>query len=176
MSVEVNPPGVFFGIFPDPPARKALATIARAAARDTGGNSPRAERIHLTLLYLSGLQQEQIDTLLALATGIKTPPFDLCLTSLEWWRKNNIVCATPEDKAAITTLAQALALQMGRAGFQGVRGRFAPHVTMVRKALHAPPENMAPVSWTVNRFRLVRSHLNPGDVRYETLAEFPLTD
>jgi 2'-5' RNA ligase len=174
MSAEGEPLRLFFGIFPDPSARKALATIARAAARDTGGRSPRAERIHLTMLFLRAVHPEQVDALLTLAAGIQRPSFELRLTSLEWW-DNGIVYAAPEDASALKALFQALTLTLGRAGFKGVRGRFVPHVTMVRGAPHVPPENMAPVSWTVNRFRLVRSHLNPGDVRYETLAEFPLT-
>jgi 2'-5' RNA ligase len=176
MSTEGSPLQLFFGIFPDAEARVALATIARAAKRDTGGRSPRPERIHLTLLYLGLTDPAKLDEVLALAAGVRLPSFELQLTSLEWWRKNSIVCATPEDKSAVTALARALTLQLGAAGFKSARNEFAPHVTLVREAEQAPPENMAPVAWTVRRFRLVHSVVDWSRSRYELLGEFPLTD
>jgi 2'-5' RNA ligase len=168
------PVNLFFGLFPDPPARKALANVARAASRDTGGRVPRAERIHLTLVYLGSTLPERIATVKALAASVRAPAFLLRLTELEWWRSNEIVYAAPDDGAALTFLVQALTLKLSSGGIKGVRQRFVPHITLVREAGRAPTENMAPVEWRVDRFALVHSILVPGKIRYELLAEFLL--
>lgn len=174
MTAGGEPLQLFFGLFPDAAAREALAGIARATRRDTGGRSPRAERIHLTLLYLGNAPRGRLDELVSLATGVRLPPFELCLDNLEYWKKNGIVCATPDDPVAVTRLAQTLVRHVTPGGFKSVRERFKPHVTLVRDAKRAPPENMAPVTWTAGRFRLLHSVVDWNLSRYDTLAEFPL--
>lgn len=43
---------LFFALEPDPAVRRALASLARALARATGGRVPQAEILHLTLAFL----------------------------------------------------------------------------------------------------------------------------
>jgi 2'-5' RNA ligase len=174
VTADGAPARLFFGIFPDASACDALARVAKAAARETGGRAMRDIRIHLTLLFLGPVQPGRIGGIMQLAGGLCAPAVRVELARLAWWRSNRIVYAATDDTGPLTALAGALADALEPAGFGAGRERFLPHVTLVRDAARAPSAAMPPVALRADRFVLVRSVLGPGAARYERLAEFPL--
>ncbi len=166
-------PSLFFGIFPDSAARRTLAELAQAIARETHGRAPRPERIHLTLFYLGPTLPERIAKVRAVGASIRGQAFDVKLVKIGRW-PNNIIYAAPAEKAALTALAGSFALKLIAGMGTGQQKRFAPHVTLVRDAKTGSSASMPPVGWRVDRFALVHSILVPGNTRYEILAEFPL--
>jgi cytosine/adenosine deaminase-related metal-dependent hydrolase len=83
-------------------------------------------------------------------------------------------CADP-SWAALLELQRRLADWLGRSGFRLEARRFAPHVTLVRRARRARVERtIAPVAWRVRELRLVRSDRDAGGAVYRTLSRTAL--
>ncbi|MBB2914733.1 2'-5' RNA ligase [Streptosporangium becharense] len=86
------------------------------------------------------------------------------------------------DRLPLTRLADSVAAGGRRAGIERAESRrFAPHLSLARsradtdlRPLVEAFETFAGTPWQVDAVHLVRSHLG-ATVRYETVAEWPLT-
>jgi 2'-5' RNA ligase len=154
---------LFFAAWPPAGAAKALVAWARDLARDCGGRPTREETVHLTLAFLG---EADPDVARANGRAVKAPALEFRIEQARYWAHNRIVWAGPrEAPAALASLAAAL----------GEAGRFAAHVTLIRKA--RPPRVLPPppmVAWPVQEFVLVRSTLASRGPDYEVLERFAL--
>lgn len=169
---------VFFALWPEAAARKALAAAANAASAVCGGRRQRDEQLHLTLAFLGAVTPAELDTLLAVGQAVRAAPYALCFDRLGYWRHNRIVWAgCSEVPSSQRRLFAALAETLAAAGFRLDSRPHVPHVTLVRQARCAAqlPE-LAPIPWPVTEFTLVESHLASEGARYEVLARWPLME
>ncbi len=171
---------LFFALWPDPPVRVALADAARQLRIRTqpSGQPVRPEMLHLTVLFLgSSVSAAQQADVLAVAAGVRTPPFSLRLdhagcfrgARAPWWLGLQSV---PEE---LTRLHDRLRVAVHRVGLAPDRMRFVPHVTVQRNigvALARTP--VPPIEWPVREFVLLRSRLDQDPAQYEELGRWPL--
>ena len=154
---------LFFAAWPPAGAAKALVAWARDLTRDCGGRPTPEETVHLTLAFLG-----EADADVARATGraVKAPGLEFRIEQARYWAHNRIIWVGPREvPEALASLAAAL----------GETGRFAAHVTLIRKA--RPPRVLPPppaVAWPVREFVLVRSRLGSRGADYEVLERFAL--
>lgn len=165
---------VFFALWPAAPVRTALAQAAERAHAHCGGRITAEQKIHLTLFFVGGIERSRIAELEACAKRVTAAPFDLDLDVLGYWRHNHIVWAgTRQTPAGLAALVSELTRSLESAGCHGDDRPYAPHVTLVRNAKHAPPEPTLDVPrWEARDFVLVESAA--GGTRYDVIARWPL--
>lgn len=154
---------LFYASWPPATVAGALARWAEDARQDCGGRATPVERIHLTLAFLGEADAEAAKRL---AQTIRLPRCGFLLERSRYWAHNRIVWVGPaETPPALAALAAAL----------GERGRFAAHITLIRKA--RPPRGLPPLpalNWPVEEFRLVNSALGREGPDYEVLGRYAL--
>lgn len=136
------------------------------------------ENLHLTLAFLGEIPGPAVTRAKAVAGTLASEPFELVLDRQGLWRHSGICWAgcsrTPQ---ALTGLAAALAQGLREVGFHLEKRPFAPHVTLLRKAVGEGttlPKLPASGSWPVRQFVLARSHLGGAGSRYEIIDRWPL--
>jgi 2'-5' RNA ligase len=156
---------LFFALWP--PRETALAL--HEWAKGLEGRATPAEKIHLTLAFLGGVEPAK---LAAAAKKVQAQAFELPVETAKYWRENHIVWVGPREMPkGLRVLVEQLHFALYRAEFILERRAFAAHVTLVRKA--RKPASIAPlprVEWPVREFTLVNSDLS----RYKVLERFAL--
>jgi 2'-5' RNA ligase len=165
---------LFFAIWPDAAAVKALHDTARAARRSCGGRLMRQDALHLTLAFLGEIPAARWIDATAVAAEIVVAPFTLTLDRLNYWKHNRILWAGGESEP-LAALASSLQTGLRAAGFQLETRPFVAHMTLLRDArCPAPPSLDAPIAWPVTEFTLVESSLSAAGARYEIVGRWPM--
>jgi 2'-5' RNA ligase len=169
---------MFFALWPDVPARAALADLAAGIARNAGGRAPAEANLHLTLAFAGDVAPDRQDALRAAgsdaAAGIA--PFTLVLDRLGAFRDAGIAwIGTGEAPAGLADLAARLARELATRGFDVDRRPYAPHLTLARKC-RVSPHNISTVriAWEVRELALVESVLRPDGPAYRIESRWPL--
>jgi 2'-5' RNA ligase len=167
---------LFFAIWPNAAARDQLDQVSRRLHQACGGRQTRAATIHQTLVFLGEVELERVDTLLALAAGIRIPAFELRLTRFNWWRRKRLAWAAPEETPpALAELVAELERRLKEADFRFDERPYSPHVTLVRKAeCDLAGFSAQPIGWRVEEFVLVRSTVDENGSNYEFIGRWPL--
>jgi 2'-5' RNA ligase len=164
---------VFFGLVPNEETRALLIGATRRAVGAAGGRATAPDNLHLTLAFLGGVTEAQLDKARAVPP-LAAAPFTLTLDRLGFWSRSQILWIGPtEPTEPLLALERALWGGLAEKRFQRERGRFRPHVTLARgaRAARAP---IRPVRWRIERLTLLESVQDPGGVRYVTLRDWPL--
>ena len=169
---------VFFALWPDAPARDALAALARDTVAQAQGRAPVAENLHLTLAFLGDVAPGRIAALRAIGRHVSSvvPAFTLSLDCTGMFRGSGIAwagaSATPPELAGLVErLREALVAE----GFALERRAFQPHVTLARRCRKPNGVRiLAPIAWNVAGIALNASELRPDRSRYRELASWPL--
>jgi 2'-5' RNA ligase len=164
---------VFFGLVPNEETRALLIGATRRAVGAAGGRATAPDNLHLTLAFLGGVTEAQLDKARAVPP-LAAAPFTLTLDRLGFWSRSQILWIGPtEPPEPLLALERALWGGLAEKRFQRERGRFRPHVTLARgaRAARAP---IRPVRWRIERLTLLESVQDPGGVRYATICDWPL--
>lgn len=174
---------LFFALWPDAVARRALTVASAAAVAASGGRPVPPASLHATLAFLGAVPAARIAELAALARAAAAawPPGEtpllLRFTRLAHWRAPQVLCALTarEDDTPAGTLAQALQTAAAAAGFFPDLKPFRAHVTVARKVARAPPAiPFAAVTWKCATLALIESRSAPGGSLYSVLESAPL--
>ena len=171
---------VFFALWPDHESVGHLDALGRNLA-GSGSRLMRPETLHLTLAFVGSVTPAQVAELEEIAAGVRAGAFDLSIDRLGFWPQRGILwagCAqTPEP---LRRLAGTLVAALGAAGFavdHRAGSALTPHVTLARRVrCSSLPRLGTPVQWRVSEYSLVESHLGSPAARYETLANFALSE
>lgn len=170
---------LFFALWPDPPARRALATLAEGVARDCGGRATPPAALHVTLAFLGSVEADLLPLLEAAAAAVAgaSPPFGVTFDrpggaaggAIAW-----LGCRDPA--AALPGLQRELRDALAARGVSLEPRAFRPHVTLARGCRRPPARGTAPppVAWQVRRLALVASRPGPGGSSYRTLRQWTL--
>lgn len=171
-------PRLFFALWPDAPARAALARLALDVAQAAHGRAPRADNLHVTLAFLGSV--DDADVARAVAAGMRAAAaagaFDVALARLGGTRRGIAWCAPAVVPTGLGRLHEALAAALHEAGFATEARSFRPHVTLARDCagpLRRAPLP-APIGWRADALALVASTPAPGGSHYRDLARWPL--
>ncbi|HEX4884450.1 MAG TPA: RNA 2',3'-cyclic phosphodiesterase [Casimicrobiaceae bacterium] len=168
---------LFFAVWPDAPARAALARLASEVAHVVQGRAPRSDSLHVTLAFLGNVDADRLPAVLAagkLAAG-GVDPFDLALERMGGTAYGIAWISPGRVPDALRSLHGALAAALEQAGFQREQRMFRPHVTLARDGVRRAQQGaLPPIAWTVDRLALVASTPGPGGSRYADVAGWPL--
>ena len=165
---------LFFAIRPAEDAAHALSRLGHGLAGRLGGRATPESKIHLTLAFLGDIEPDRMEAALAAGAAASGRAFSLVLDRLGAFRNARVAWAGASmAEPALLALQGSLAVALRIRGFELEERAFKPHVTLVRR-IERPlrEEAMAPVSWRVSDYALMRSE--PGTGRYSTLARWPL--
>lgn len=163
---------VFFGLAPDAETRAILIGATRRAVGAAGGRATPPGNLHMTLAFLGGVTEPQLDKARSVPP-LAVAPFTLTLDRLGYWSRSQILWIGPTAPPdALLEVERALWAGLEAKRFQRERGRFRAHVTLARRA-RAARAPIRPVRWPVRGLTLFESLQEAGGVRYATLAEWP---
>ena len=169
---------LFFALWPDDTARRAISALAHDVAERAAGRATREETIHLTLAFLGDVEPGRIPGLAAIGETVAriAPQFELRLDLVGGFRDARVAWLGAEPvPASLAAIADRLKTDLAAEGFRIDRRPFTAHVTLARKCRSVPGrENVAAISWAVDRLSLVASELASDGSRYRTRAEWPL--
>lgn len=171
-----RPQRLFFALWPDKAAARALHEVGRELQEACGGRLTRLATVHLTLVFLGEVAPEKIPQLERAAASVKEEAFRITFNRYGWWKHNRIVWAMPEETPLpLQRLVQELETALERVGISFDKRPYVPHITLLRKAERRPEREELPgAAWSVKEFVLVRSVLDREGAAYEVIGRWGL--
>jgi 2'-5' RNA ligase len=172
---------LFFGLFPDPGTRAAIADLAGQIEQDLapGGRRIPPARYHMTLRFLGGFRavpDSVIARARAVAARVRVRSFTLRLDLLCSFRRRHTVwwLGCSETPAELVALCRALDDPLRDDAPRTAVRSWIPHLTLRRDVPQAiGPRPVPPLSWSVSKFSLVDSRLGAAP-EYRQLGCWPL--
>ncbi|MBQ3263164.1 MAG: RNA 2',3'-cyclic phosphodiesterase [Oscillospiraceae bacterium] len=151
------------------PEMKAALTDAQRTMYNRGvrGSFTPAENLHLTLAFIG--EYPDADAVMDALSGVVFTPFALRLDGVGrfgdlWW-------AGLQDSAALTAVVRRVRRALAESGIPFDRKRFAPHITLLRKASRdAAGITVAPASMTVRTISLLSSRRGRNGMIYTEIG------
>ncbi len=175
-------PRLFFGLEIDPTIKDRLLAIRSPVA---GARWQTAAQLHLTLAFVGGVSEAQVDAVHRAGEAVSMAPFRIAVQGIGAFGKperprNLWAGVTPEQPVA--TLHRLLFEALAREGFEREDRRFRPHITLSRfrqpagsvTHLLAQYGQAAFGEMVVSRFALFQSTPDHQGSRYTAVARFPL--
>ena len=167
---------LFFALWPDKRTRARLAHQAGLLQIDTGRRTP-PENLHITLVFLGNVQEQDIPGLVDAAGRLRISRFPLQISRFGWWKRAKAAWLAPE-----TTPVQLLELvgQLNRlstsAGLPVDERDYSPHLTIARKVVRpVNAQQFEPITWDVRKFCLVESVTRQQGAKYRVMQPWALS-
>lgn len=171
---------LMFLLYPDRTTAERIADEARRLKDRLGlrGAVLQTERLHITLHHLgdyAGVPRDIVGKGVAAGDALSASPFEVSFDRAASFANrpgaNPFTLQGGEGVGALIGFQKALGETMAGAALRPDRS-FTPHVTLLYDALIAAEQMVAPITWTVDRFALVRSKL--GQTQHVILREWIL--
>jgi len=164
----------FFALWPDEEQRSALAKFQRALPGHQG-RLVHPDEYHITLVFLGDIEARSRARAEEVANLVRTSSFQLTLDRFGCFPRAGILwCGASGRPRPLLDLLDALKRGLTDCGFRPERRRFAPHVTLARKARRLQARELVdPIAWPVSKFSLVFSRSDERP-RYRVVRSWPL--
>ena len=163
---------LFLALWPGDRERRAIDDLARSIP---GVGQIRADRLHLTLVFLGATHPDRLACYEAVLGGIRIPRMVLTLDRIGYWRRPRLLWLGIDDSSAkLQDLVGELKNRLRRCGFSPEQRSFRPHVTLRRK-FHGPVPTRfpgKPISWQVDGITLVESQTDMPGSSYRVLRRW----
>ena len=165
---------LFFALWPDEAAARALEVLALALADVAGGKPVPREKIHLTLAFLGEVPGDRVESASAAGAQARGAAFPFRLDEVGSFRRAGVAWAgCRRAPAGLVSLRSDLAASLAARGFTLEERAFAPHITLARRIRKpVPPAPAEAIAWRVRELTLVRSETGTG--RYAVMERWPL--
>ena len=168
---------LFFALWPESAVRKQLARHARQQQTQSG-RIHHPEDLHMTLVFLGQVTDEQLPCVQRAGDGITAGSFSMTIDNMGYWPRPRILwCGSSVATEPLLQLVGQLQQALQTCGFAPERRRYKPHVTLLRKARRAETLNLQnPIEWPVREFVLAASGDGPVEgPRYRILHRWALS-
>jgi 2'-5' RNA ligase len=162
-------------LWPNPALRRRLHQLAVQYHAACGGRVMQRENLHLTLLFLGGVERAKLEQLQQAVGRLSFSPFTFYLRQFSCWKHNRIGYVAPDEEvAALQQLSHALLRVTSDAGINCDDRAFMPHVTLLRNLVRqVEAQPIRAVEWSVQAFSLMESVPTERGVRYRALQTWP---
>ena len=168
---------LFFALWPDDPVRGRIETATLLHLRAAAGRPMSVRNLHVTVAFLGAVTESRLGCVQDAGGAVCGTPFDLVLSSVEYWRRQRLLCVQPvETPPALAALAAEVWRALAACAFEPETRPFRTHMTLVRDA-RAPrgvANEIEPIVWRVRELTLVESITDPRGARYEPLQTWTL--
>jgi len=167
-------PRLFFALWPDDLTRSRFAAAVESLPKMPGRPVP-VRNLHVTLVFLGGVNAEQQQVLQQGADGIHAPSFSLTISQLGCWPHAAVAWLAPGVvPPALVDLVTQLQSVCRNAGLEPDTRPYHPHLTIARKIRRVAPANIDPIFWQISRFSLIKSVSDRAGSEYHPLVHWPL--
>ncbi len=167
---------LFFALWPEPALQRRLHALARATLPHGAGRLVLPENLHLTLVFLGQVDEDQRRCLEAAAGAVKTGRFSLEFDVAGYWPGPRVLwfgCSRPPQP--LRDLVAALQRSAGDCGFVSEGRPYTAHLTVARKLVRNPGAvTLVPVDWSVEGFVLAESQTHAAGARHRPLQAWTL--
>ena len=167
---------LFFALRPNTQVRERMVALQKGLLSGTKIRAVSAENLHMTLVFVGKVADQQIPDLSQCADKIQINPFEMLLDRCGHWRRPQICwLGCQPGIGPLERLVDDLKARLNDCLELKLDERFVPHVTLARKIRLALPERQfEPIPWFVNDFHLMESVSGAKGVSYRSLAKWPL--
>lgn len=172
----------FFALNPDDKTRENIVFTRSQLFRSglpRSGREVKSKNLHLTLLFLGNLTQEQQHKMIHEAKRITFPEFELSLNKIGYFKKSQIVwLGTDTIPETLLNLNQQLLMAAKQSELAISQQTYIPHVTLAKKSKIFDKREtidktvLLPVNWKVTGFVLFKSIDTPQGVKYQVVESF----
>ena len=170
---------LFLALWPDDITRKKLADVQKQLGRNDRLRKARAvpvANLHITTHFLGAVTEDVHTQLLSLLTVVKAQSSTVVIDRWGYFPKAKVLwLGAQASPAALIDLVEQTetCVKACLEGYQ--QKRFAPHVTVFRKARHPlEVDDFHPIEWHIDRYALVESVTHPEGPEYTVLKEWLL--
>jgi RNA 2',3'-cyclic 3'-phosphodiesterase len=169
---------LFFAVFPDAETRERIAAAARALELAGRARLVTAENYHMTLAFLGEVPDLKVAMVRKVGSTFRARGFAVRFDAYEYWSQAKvIVAAARELPSSLQTLWQQLQASLAKHHPARDQKPLKPHITIARQVRQAPlRQTMAPFSWKMQEFSLVRSDTGGTASLYTVVDTWPLLD
>jgi 2'-5' RNA ligase len=161
----------FFALNPDEQTREKI--VLTRSQLSCSGRQVKNENIHLTLLFLGVLTQEQQQKVVYEAKKITFSECELSLNKTGYFKKSQIVWlgfnVLPQS---LLTLNQLILDAARQSKIEISQQTYRPHVTLARKSEKIHKIVVEPVEWKITGFVLLKSIDTRYGVKYQMVEHF----
>lgn len=162
---------LFFALWPDESLRNLLAKRLPPLVAGIHGKPQRPDQWHVTLEFLGVVPVDRLPAVRAAADATQGEPVTVEFDLLDHWRRPQVYCLSASvTPPKLARLVSELRAALFATGFVPDSRDYRPHVTLARKVRAARVASLPePITWTADRFALVRSLSDPAGSLYEPL-------
>lgn len=152
-------------------AFKSSILDAQDGLREYGvrGNYTQPENLHLTLAFIG--ETERVTEIKAAVDAVKFEPFVIRTGKLGCFNgRNRVLWLGIEGEDKVKTIAQQLRRNLDKCGIDYAKGKFSPHITLVRQPSEMPLDvEVESESMTVSEISVMNSERINGRLVYTAL-------
>lgn len=152
-------------------AFKSSILDAQDGLREYGvrGNYTQPENLHLTLAFIG--ETERVAEIKAAVDAVKFEPFVIRTGKLGCFNgRSRVLWLGIEGEDKMKTIAQQLRRNLDKCGIDYAKGRFSPHITLVRQPSDMPLDvEVESESMTVSEISVMNSERVNGRLVYTVL-------
>lgn len=152
-------------------AFKSSILDAQDGLREYGvrGNYTQPENLHLTLAFIG--ETERVAEIKAAVDAVKFEPFVIRTGKLGCFNgRSRVLWLGIEGEDKVKTIAQQLRRNLDKCGIDYAKGRFSPHITLVRQPSEMPLDvEVESESMTVSEISVMNSERINGRLVYTAL-------
>lgn len=167
---------LFLAALPDPGTAARIHKLAGVLKRahQFSGKLIEPARLHVSLFFLGGLPEQDIEAACAAATDVRMEPFEVLFDRTASFRGKRgsrpFVLIGEKGLEQLVSFRRMLSGAMLRRGLRRVaHTNITPHVTLLYDARAVEEYPIEPISWIVKEFVLIRSLRG-----HQHLARWPL--
>lgn len=152
-------------------AFKSSILDAQDGLREYGvrGNYTQPENLHLTLAFIG--ETERVAEIKAAVDAVKFEPFVIRTGKLGCFNgRSRVLWLGIEGEDKVKTIAQQLRRNLDKCGIDYAKGKFSPHITLVRQPSEIPLDvEVESESMTVSEISVMNSERINGRLVYTAL-------
>lgn len=133
------------------------------------GNYTQPENLHLTLAFIG--ETERVTEIKAAVDAVKFEPFVIRTGKLGCFNgRSRVLWLGIEGEDKVKTIAQQLRRNLDKCGIDYAKGKFSPHITLVRQPSEMPLDvEVESESMTVSEISVMNSERINGRLVYTAL-------
>lgn len=166
---------LFFALWPDQSIRRQCQQLSENLGGF--GKSVAANNLHVTLVFLGSVDDEQQRAMMCQAKQLEIKPFCIYFNRISYWKKPAVLCLrSGKPDAVLLNLVDKLVVIAKQNRIAVDERSYIPHVTLLRKAKVLPQVDFEPIIWQASSFCLVESCSTPTGVEYRIIERWDSTD
>ena len=133
------------------------------------GNYTQPENLHLTLAFIG--ETERVEEIKAAVDAVKFEPFVIRTGKMGCFHgRSRVVWLGIEGEDKVKAIAQQLRRNLDQRGIDYAKGKFSPHITLVRQPSEMPLDiDVESESMTVSKIYVMKSERINGRLVYTAL-------